>query len=89
MGDRFRAKLQEVTKGTKMSFTGRAALNAIHFSEEGKTELSCREDIVEDWGLKDLFFIEIMEDGLWITRRGSIAMILGTPQSELDHFVNV
>ncbi|RDW58679.1 glutamate-1-semialdehyde aminotransferase [Coleophoma cylindrospora] len=86
MGDAFRVKLQELTKGTKMSVTGRGALNAIHFSEQGERELSCREDIVEDWGLKDLFFIEIMEDGFWITRRGSIAMILGTPQSELDRF---
>lgn len=86
MGDLFRVKLQEVTRGTKMSVTGRGALNAIHFSEKGQTEISCSEDIVEDWSLKDLFFIEIMEDGFWITRRGSIAMILGTPQSELDRF---
>lgn len=86
-GDAFRAKLQAVTKGTKMSITGRGALNAIHFSEEGKTKIHNSGDISEDWGLKDLFFLEIMEDGFWITRRGSIALMLPTPESELDRFV--
>ncbi|KUJ17149.1 glutamate-1-semialdehyde aminotransferase [Mollisia scopiformis] len=88
IGDAFRASLQEVTNSTKMSVTGRGALNAIHFSDNGLTKISCREDIDEDWGLKDLFYMEMMEDGFWITRRGSIAMILDTPQSELDRFVD-
>jgi glutamate-1-semialdehyde 2,1-aminomutase len=86
-GDVFRAKLQAVTKGTKMSVTGQGALNAVHFSKDGKTEISCNGDITEDWELKDLFFLEIMEDGFWITRRGSIALMLPTPDSELDRFV--
>tara|TARA_R110002060_G_scaffold24129_1_gene32723 strand:+ start:2155 stop:3318 length:1164 start_codon:yes stop_codon:yes gene_type:complete len=88
MGDNFRADLQKATAGTKMSVTGQGALNAIHFSEKGLTQISCREAIDEDWGLKDLFFMEMMEDGFWITRRGSIALILGTPKSELDRFVS-
>jgi len=50
-------------------------------------EIACREEIEEDWELKDVFFLEMMEDGFWITRRGSIAMILGTPKSELNRFV--
>lgn len=86
-GDDFRLKLQAAAKGTKMSITGRGALNAIHFSADGKTEISCTDDIAEDWGLKDLFFLEMMEDGFWITRRGSIALMLPTPDSELDRFV--
>jgi glutamate-1-semialdehyde 2,1-aminomutase len=87
LGDYFRGALQEVSKGTKMSVTGRGSLNAIHFSQGGVTEISCREAINEDWGLKDLFFIEMMEDGFWLTRRGSTALILGTPKEELDRFV--
>jgi glutamate-1-semialdehyde 2,1-aminomutase len=31
--------------------------------------------------------MEMMEDGFWITKRGSIELILGTPKSELDRFV--
>jgi len=87
LGDYFRAALQEVSEGTKMSITGRGSLNAIHFSQNGVTEILCREGIDEDWGLKDLFFIEMMEDGFWLTRRGSTALILGTPKEELDRFV--
>lgn len=86
-GDDFRRKLENVSNGTKMSVTGRGAMIGIHFSEKGVRDIGCREDIDEDWGLKDLFFMEMMEDGFWITRRGSIALILGTPQSELDRFV--
>ena len=87
LGDYFRAELEKVSKGTKMSITGRGAMSGIHFSANGASEILCREDIDEDWGLKDLFFMEVMEDGFWITKRGSIALILGTPKSELDRFV--
>jgi glutamate-1-semialdehyde 2,1-aminomutase len=86
-GDTFREALQKIANGTKMSITGQGTLNGIHFSDNGVTDITCVEDIVENWALKDLFFIEMMEDGFWITRRGSIALILGTPQSELDRFV--
>lgn len=87
LGDSFREDLQRASKGTKMSVTGRGTLCGIHFSQEGTTDIPCKEAITEDWSLKDLFFMEMMEEGFWITRRGSIALILGTPRSELDRFV--
>lgn len=87
LGDAFRADLQEAARGTKMSVTGQGALMAIHFSDAGTMQIVCVEDIVEDWALKDLFHMEMMEDGFWLTRRGSMALILGTPKSELDRFV--
>lgn len=86
-GDSFREALQRAAKGTKMSITGQGALNAIHFSDNGTTYITCVEDIEENWALKDLFYMEMMEDGFWLTRRGSMALILGTPRSELDRFV--
>jgi len=86
-GDGFREDLQKVSRGTKMSVTGQGALNAIHFSDKGTMEITCVEDIEEDWALKDLFYMEMMEDGFWITKRGSMALILGTPKTELDRFV--
>ena len=86
LGEYFLSELQRVSKGTKMSVTGRGAICGIHFAN-GATQISCREDIEEDMELKDLFFMEMMEDGFWITRRGSLALILGTPKSELDRFV--
>jgi glutamate-1-semialdehyde 2,1-aminomutase len=86
-GDGFRADLQAVARGTKMSVTGRGALGAVHFSDGGTAEIACVEDVEENWALKDLFYLEMMEDGFWLTRRGSMALILGTPKSELDRFV--
>lgn len=88
IGDRFRAELQRVAKGTKCSISGVGSLNAIHFSQKGTTEIRRCEDIDEDWKLKDLFYMEMMEEGFWTTRRGSTALILGTPDSELERFVN-
>ena len=87
-GDELLARLRAVTKGTKCSFTGRGAILAVHFSDTGLEDIRCVEDVQERWDLKDLFWFEMMEDGYWITRRGSIALILGTPDSELDRFVD-
>jgi glutamate-1-semialdehyde 2,1-aminomutase len=86
-GDRFREDLQRVSRGTKMSVTGQGSLNAVHFLDKSTTEITCVEDIEENWNLKDLFYMEMMENGFWLTRRGSMALILGTPKSELDRFV--
>lgn len=63
LSDCFRAELQRVSIRTKMSVTGRGSMCGIHFSATGATEISCREDIDEDWELKELFFMEMMEDG--------------------------
>jgi len=89
LGDNFRAALEKECKGTKMSVSGRGSLTAIHFSQNGETKIICQDSIKEDWGLKDLFFLEMMEEGFWLTRRGSMALILGTPKEELDKFVRV
>jgi glutamate-1-semialdehyde 2,1-aminomutase len=87
MGEIFLQRLRRITKGTKCGFTGRGAILAVHFTQEGAQDIARVEDVHEDWDLKDLFWFEMLEDGYWITRRGSIALILGTPQEELDRFV--
>jgi glutamate-1-semialdehyde 2,1-aminomutase len=78
-------RLRTVTLGSKMSFTGIGTVIASHFTEDGLQTLE--RETAENWALKDLFWLEMMEDGFWITRRGSIALVLGTPASELDRFV--
>lgn len=87
-GDALRKRLQAVSKGTKCSFTGRGAIMAVHFSDNGLEDISCVDEFHERWDLKDLFWLEILEDGYWITRRGSIALILDTPAEELNRFVD-
>ncbi|KAK9424557.1 putative Pyridoxal phosphate-dependent transferase [Seiridium unicorne] len=86
-GDALREKLRTVCKGTKLSFTGLGAMLAVHFSDSGIEDIRCVEDVEERWDLKDLFWLDMLEDGYWITRRGSIALILDTPDEELDRFV--
>jgi glutamate-1-semialdehyde 2,1-aminomutase len=86
VGNRLLDRLAEVTKGTKMCFSGIGTVFASHFTEAGLQTIE-REG-PEDWTLKELFWYEMMEDGFWITRRGSIALVLGTPQEELDRFVD-
>jgi len=88
-GDRFRERLAEVAKGTRLRFTGRGSLIGLHFTEEVEGEITCGEDLEgkERRDLRDLFWFEMLEEGFWTTRRGFIAMILGTPDEELDHFV--
>ncbi|OQV01287.1 hypothetical protein CLAIMM_06670 [Cladophialophora immunda] len=87
LGDAFREKLRKVTKGTKCAFTGRGAILAAHFTDQGLQDISSVEDVTEDWDLKDLFWFEMLEDGFWITRRGSIALIMGTSPEDLARFV--
>ncbi|KAH8898643.1 PLP-dependent transferase [Thozetella sp. PMI_491] len=86
-GDKLREKLQEISEGTKLCFTGLGAMLAVHFTDAGVRDILCTEDVEERWDLKDLFWMEMLEDGYWITRRGSIALILGTPEEEYDRFV--
>ncbi|KAK0625418.1 pyridoxal phosphate-dependent transferase [Bombardia bombarda] len=88
-GDGVREKLAEVTRGTRLSFTGRGSLMGLHFTEDGMEDVESGTDV---WGkervdLRDLFWFEMLEEGFWITRRGMIALILGTPDEELDRFV--
>ncbi|KAJ4358765.1 uncharacterized protein N0V89_003349 [Didymosphaeria variabile] len=87
MGDRLQAKLREISHGTKMTVTGRGTVIGIHFLEDGKKELKSYRERKDEHELKDLFWFEMMEDGFWISKRGSIALILGTPWEELERFV--
>lgn len=87
VGDRFREKLNEVTEHTRIYFTGWGTILTAHFLAEGPRSILCAEDAVEIPELRTLFWFEMLEAGFWITWRGFIALILETPQSELERFV--
>lgn len=84
-GEWLRTRLAAVTAGTKLCFTGVGAVLGSHFTTQGLQVL--QRGVDEDWTLKQLFWFELMEDGFWLTRRGIYALVLGTPQGELDRFV--
>ncbi len=85
MGEQLLQDLAAVTVGTKMCFTGVGTVLGSHFTATGLQTIE--RETAEDWTLKELFWFEMMEDGFWITRRGSIALCLGTPPEELQRFV--
>lgn len=87
MGDKLRHMLQEISHGTKMTISGRGTIMGIHFLKDGRKELQSFRDRHDQADLRRLFWLEMMENGFWITERGSIAMILGTPWEELEKFV--
>jgi glutamate-1-semialdehyde 2,1-aminomutase len=86
-GDKLRQDLQDRSQGTKMTVTGLGSIMGIHFLQDGRKELRSFRDRIEDTELRRLFWLKMMESGFWITERGSVALILGTPQEELDRFV--
>ncbi|RAO69065.1 uncharacterized protein BHQ10_005077 [Talaromyces amestolkiae] len=86
-GEVLLSRLQEICKGTQCCWTGRGSLLASHFTQTGSTDIRSIADLPENEYLKELFWLEMMENNFWTTRRGSIAIILGTPQSELDRFL--
>lgn len=87
MGDRLRKKLQEIGQGTKMTITGRGTIIGIHFLKDGRKELKSFRDRQDEVELRELWWFEMMEDGFWITKRGMLALILGTPWDELERLV--
>ncbi|KAL2163774.1 hypothetical protein VTH06DRAFT_5833 [Thermothelomyces fergusii] len=88
-GDRLRDRLAEAARGSRLTVTGRGTLIGLHFTEDGAEAIACREDVEarERADLRDLFWFEMLEAGFWTTRRGVLALILDTPDEELDRFV--
>ncbi|KAK7521226.1 glutamate-1-semialdehyde 2,1-aminomutase [Phyllosticta citriasiana] len=82
VGEDLLKRLRAVTEGTKATFTGMGSIMSLHITDSGVCDAVERED------LKELFWLEMMESGFWITRRGMLALILDTPQAELDRFVD-
>jgi glutamate-1-semialdehyde 2,1-aminomutase len=87
MGDALRVKLQTLSQGTKMTVMGRGSLVGIHFLEDGNKDVKSYRDRKDEDELKDLFWMEMMEEGFWISKRGGVHLILGTPWGELERFV--
>jgi glutamate-1-semialdehyde 2,1-aminomutase len=88
MGDRFRQKLEDISQCTRMTVTELGTIMGMHFLKGGKKDLKSFRDRQEDEDSRRLFWFEIMKDGFWMTERGSIVVILGTPWEDLERFVD-
>ncbi|GKU01453.1 glutamate-1-semialdehyde -aminomutase [Fusarium langsethiae] len=87
-GDELRERLNKVTEGTKVVFTGIGTIMGVHFTTHGDRMIVRSGEVEELDTLGDLFWFEMMEERFWIVRRGFIALVLGTPAAEFDRFVN-
>ncbi|KAI4853347.1 hypothetical protein E4T44_00896 [Aureobasidium sp. EXF-8845] len=86
-GNAFLKKLQAVSKGTQLCFTGRGSLICSHLIGSDPSQVRSITDLKENETLKELYWLEMIEKGFWVARRGSLAISLCVPQVELDRFV--
>lgn len=86
-GDELRDRLNEVTKGTRVCFTGMGTILGVHFPEDGTRDIERGGVVKENPGLRTLFWFDMLEEGFWVVQRGFIALVLETPESELERFV--
>jgi len=86
-GDALRERLVAAAKGTKLFFTGKGSMIGVHCADEGLESAKNGSSLKERRDLLDLFWFEMLERGFWFARRGFMALMLGTPDEELDKFV--
>ncbi|KAM3549588.1 hypothetical protein MY1884_008673 [Beauveria asiatica] len=78
-GDDLLSRLNEVSKGTKLCFTGTGSVATSHFVAHGPRSIANALDVTEIEELKDLFWFYLLENGFWVTRRGFYALAHRVP----------
>ena len=86
-GDKLRARLNAITrdKGLAMQFTGIGSMMTVHFV---KGEIKSSKDAKK--GSKDLgelFFLDLLARGIYIARRGMMALSLPITEADADQLV--
>jgi glutamate-1-semialdehyde 2,1-aminomutase len=84
-GEALRAALNAVCAGVGMQFTGLGSMLAPHF-RLGAVDRPYVVTAAEE-GLRELFFFDMLAAGLYLARRGMVALSLPVGQAELDRFV--
>lgn len=80
-GDRLRDRLNAIAKaaGARMQFTGRGSMMAVHF-----TDAPIHDEAGADRGnqdLKELFFFDLLDRGVYVARRGMIVLSLAQDEA--------
>ncbi len=83
-GDALRERLNAVCRAhdAPMQFTGIGSMFAVHFTREPVR--SPADAAKGDQKLKELFFFDMMAQGIWLARRGMFAMCLPIGDAECD-----
>lgn len=88
LGTEFLGRLNEASRDSILCFTGLGTVMTAHFPVNGEKDIRDGDDVEERSELRELFWLEMLNNGFWVARRGFIALILGTPRRELDRFVD-
>ncbi len=83
-GDALRQRLNAIAgeRGVAMQFTGSGSMMAVHFRAGPIRSAADAEK--GDQKLKELFFFDLLAQGLWIARRGMIILSLPLGDAECD-----
>ena len=86
-GDKLRARLNAITrdKGLSMQFTGQGSMMSIHFLK-GEVR-SSRDAKKGNKDLGELFFLDLLARGIYIARRGMMALSLPITEADADQLV--
>jgi glutamate-1-semialdehyde 2,1-aminomutase len=86
-GDRLRARLAEVfaRHGVALQASGLGSLSNLHVTD--RPIRSSRDLAGPDPRIKDLLFFDLLERGVWMARRGFMALSLPFGDAELDTLV--
>ncbi|SDR63295.1 glutamate-1-semialdehyde 2,1-aminomutase [Rhizobiales bacterium GAS191] len=87
LGEDLRRRLNEAcaAHGAPMQFTGRGSLMAVHFL--GRPVRTPRDAAEGHQGLKELFFFDMLERGIYFARRGMLILSLPIGAAECDRLV--
>jgi glutamate-1-semialdehyde 2,1-aminomutase len=84
-GEGMRTALNAACADVPMHFTGLGSMAIAHF-RQGPIDRPYVATPEED-GLRELFFFDMLRDGMYLARRGMVALSLPVQQSDLDRFV--
>ncbi len=86
-GDALRENLNMLCQAAraKMQFTGLGSMLSVHFTREAVR--SPKQAVASDQKLKELFFFDMLEKGIWIGRRGFFTLCLPLGEAEYDKLV--
>jgi glutamate-1-semialdehyde 2,1-aminomutase len=84
-GDALRARLDALTAGLPVHVTGAGSMFAVHFTARPPTNAA--EADRADPRRGELFFLDLLERGIHVARRGMVALSLAVGDAECDLFV--
>jgi glutamate-1-semialdehyde 2,1-aminomutase len=86
-GDGLRERLNEAAHrhGLAMQFTGRGSMMSVHMS---RAQIRNEDDAAQGNGaLRDLFWFDLVEAGIWFAKRGMFALSLALDAADGDRLV--